>query len=118
MALGGTVGAVAHLFLGWDEMTITRAQMEKQVKHGKKKPVTNAKMGKFLETVSPAYSIMKGKGPIGEAFGKAGKMGLGGIAGMIAAGQMGNKPKGSDAMKATACRKSKDVWWRCRQDQA
>ena len=91
-------------------MTITRAQMEKQVKHGKKKPVMKAKMGKFLETVSPAYSIMKGKGPIGEAFGKAGKMGLGGIAGMIAAGQMGNKPKGSDAMKATGMQEMQKMY--------
>ena len=40
-------------------MPISRASMEKQVKHGKKKkPAMKANMGKMLETVSPAYSIM------------------------------------------------------------
>lgn len=63
----------------------------------------NANMGKFLETFSPAYSIAKGKGPIGESLGKLGKVGLGGIAGMAAAEKMKDKDKkkaGSQAMQA------------------
>ena len=78
-------------------MPISRTSMEKQVKHGKKKkPVMKAKMGKLLETVSPAYSLMKGKGPISDAFSGAGGMGLGGILGMLAKGQKG-KRKGMEA---------------------
>ena len=54
-------------------MPISRASMEKQVKYGKKKkPAMKANMGKLLETVSPAYSIMKGKGPIADALSKMG----------------------------------------------
>jgi len=67
------------------------------VKYGKKKkPAMKANMGKLLETVSPAYSIMKGKGPISDAFSGAGGMGLGGILGMLAKGQKG-KRKGMEA---------------------
>ena len=40
----------------------------------------NANMGKFLETFSPAYSIAKGKGPIGEAVRGGKGMGLLGLA--------------------------------------
>ena len=58
--------------------------------------VMKANMGKLLETVSPAYSIMKGKGPISDAFSSAGGMGLGGILGMLAKGQKG-KRKGMQA---------------------
>ena len=58
--------------------------------------VMKANMGKLLETVSPAYSIMKGKGPISDAFSGAGGMGLGGILGMLAKGQKG-KRKGMEA---------------------
>ena len=32
----------------------------------KKKPVQKKKIGKLLETFSPAYSIMKGKGPVSD----------------------------------------------------
>lgn len=80
-------------------MTISRSNMEKQVKYGKKKPVTKAKIGKLLETVSPAYSIMTGKGPISDAFSKLGGAGLGGIAGMIANNQKQKKnPMAADGM--------------------
>ena len=59
---------------------------------------TKKNVGGFLETFSPAYSIAKGKGPIGEAV-RGGK-GMG-ILGMLAsqAGK-GKKKAGSDAMKA------------------
>ena len=59
---------------------------------------TKKNAGGFLETFSPAYSIAKGKGPIGEAV-RGGK-GMG-ILGMLAkqAGK-GKKKAGSDAMKA------------------
>ena len=39
----------------------------------KKKPVQKKKIGKLLETFSPAYSIMKGKGPISGALASIGK---------------------------------------------
>ncbi len=42
----------------------------------KKKPVQKKKIGKLLETFSPAYSIMKGKGPVSGLVAS----GLGGIA--------------------------------------
>ena len=42
----------------------------------KKKPVQKKKIGKLLETFSPAYSIMKGKGPISNLVAS----GLGGVA--------------------------------------
>ena len=83
-------------------MTISRANMKSQMKGNKmkkKKPVVKAKIGKLLETVSPAYSIMKGKGPIADAFSKLGESGLGGIAGMLAS-QQKNKRSPQDGMKA------------------
>ena len=82
-------------------MPISRASMEKQVKYGKKKkPAMKANMGKLLETVSPAYSIMKGKGPIADALSKMGGMGLGGIAGMLAKNQKQKKnPMMADSMQ-------------------
>ena len=42
----------------------------------KKKPVQKKNIGKMLETFSPAYSIMKGKGPVSNLVAS----GLGGIA--------------------------------------
>ena len=67
-------------------MTINRTSIGSQLKGNKmkKKPVKKASMGKFLETFSPAYSIMKGKGPISEGMSKLGGAGLGGIAGALA----------------------------------
>ena len=63
----------------------------------KKKP-QKKNVGGFLETFSPAYSIAKGKGPIGEAV-RGGK-GMG-ILGMLAKqAEKGKKKAGSDAMKA------------------
>jgi len=83
-------------------MTISRANMKSQMKGSKmkkKKPVIKANVGKFLENVSPAYSIMKGKGPISDAFSKLGESGLGGIAGMLAKEQR-DKRSGSEKVKA------------------
>ena len=42
----------------------------------KKKPVQKKKIGKLLETFSPVYSIMKGKGPVSNLVAS----GLGGLA--------------------------------------
>jgi len=58
------------------EVLISRALMKQQMKGNrmKKKPVQRKNIGKMLETFSPAYSIMKGKGPaskIASALGKA-----------------------------------------------
>ena len=39
----------------------------------KKKPVQKKNIGKMLETFSPAYSIMKGKGPISGALSSLGR---------------------------------------------
>tara|TARA_B100000242_G_scaffold192384_1_gene138615 strand:+ start:47 stop:601 length:555 start_codon:yes stop_codon:yes gene_type:complete len=62
--------------------------------------VMKANMGKLLETVSPAYSIMKGKGPISDVLSKMGGMGLGGIAGMLAKNQKQKKnPMMADPMQ-------------------
>ena len=36
------------------------------MKNIKKKPVVKKNIGKMLETLSPAYSIMKGKGPVSD----------------------------------------------------
>ena len=58
----------------------------------------NANMGKFLETFSPAYSIAKGKGPIGEAVRGGKGMGLLGLAAKAA--DKNKKPAGSQAMQA------------------
>ena len=59
-------------------MLISRASMKQQMKgnHMKKKPVQKKNIGKMLETFSPAYSIMKGKGPISNLVAS----GLGGVA--------------------------------------
>jgi hypothetical protein len=66
--------------------------MEKQVKYGKKKkPVIKANMGKVLETVSPLYSVMKGRGPISDVLSKMG--GAAGLSGMIARNQRKDKDK-------------------------
>jgi hypothetical protein len=58
----------------------------------------NANMGKFLETFSPAYSIAKGKGPIGKAVRGGKGMGLLGLAAKAA--EKKKKPAGSEAMQA------------------
>tara|TARA_R110002072_G_scaffold14370_2_gene59834 strand:- start:488 stop:814 length:327 start_codon:yes stop_codon:yes gene_type:complete len=42
----------------------------------KKKPVIKKNIGKMLETFSPAYSVMKGKGPISGALAQLGKTGM------------------------------------------
>ena len=42
-------------------------------KNKKKKPVQKKSIGKMLETLSPAYSIMKGKGPISGALSSLGR---------------------------------------------
>jgi len=83
-------------------MTISRANMKSQMKGNKmkkKKPVMKANVGKFLETFSPAYSVMKGKGPVSDALSKLGGSGIGGIAGMVAKEQR-DKRSGADKMKA------------------
>ena len=65
-----------------------------------KKKAQTKNVGGFLETFSPAYSIAKGKGPIGEAV-RGGK-GMG-ILGMLASqADKGKKKASSDAMKADA----------------
>ena len=46
------------------------------MKNIKKKPVVKKSIGKMLETFSPAYSIMKGKGPVSNLVAS----GLGGVA--------------------------------------
>ena len=53
---------------------ISRASMKQQMKGNrmKKKPVIKKNIGKMLETFSPAYSIMKGKGPISGALAQLG----------------------------------------------
>jgi len=42
-------------------------------KNKKKKPVQKKSIGKMLETFSPAYSVMKGKGPISGALSSLGR---------------------------------------------
>ena len=84
-------------------MTINRANIGSQLKGNKmrrKKPVQKANMGKFLETFSPAYSIMKGKGPISEGLSEMGGMGLGGMAGALAK-QQRDKNAAPNPMSAT-----------------
>ena len=58
-------------------MLISRATMKTQLKGNrmKKKSVMRKNMGKMLETLSPAYSIAKGKGPISQ-LASAGGLGL------------------------------------------
>jgi len=64
-----------------------------------KKKLQKKNVGGFLETFSPAYSIAKGKGPIGRAARKTG--GMGGILGLLASEAKKQKRKtGSEAMKA------------------
>ena len=46
------------------------------MKNIKKKPVIKKNIGKMLETFSPAYRIMKGKGPISGALAQLGKTGM------------------------------------------
>ena len=46
------------------------------MKNIKKKPVIKKNIGKMLETFSPAYSVMKGKGPISGALAQLGKTGM------------------------------------------
>jgi len=48
----------------------------KTTKINKKKPVIKKNIGKMLETFSPAYSVMKGKGPISGALSALGKTGM------------------------------------------
>jgi len=43
------------------------------MKNIKKKPVQKKNIGKMLETFSPAYSVMKGKGPISGALSSLGR---------------------------------------------
>ena len=84
-------------------MTISRSNIGSQLKGNKmrrKKPVQKASMGKFLETFSPAYSIMKGKGPISEGVSKLGGMGLMGAAGALAK-QQRDKKAAPNPMSAT-----------------
>lgn len=84
-------------------MTISRSSIGSQLKGNKmrrKKPVQKASMGKFLETFSPAYSIMKGKGPISEGMSQLGGAGLGGIAGALAK-QQRDKKAAPNPMSAT-----------------
>ena len=56
---------------------ISRASMKTQLKGNrmKKKPVIRKNIGKMMETLSPAYSIAKGKGPISQ-LASAGGLGL------------------------------------------
>tara|TARA_R100000231_G_scaffold25314_2_gene23170 strand:- start:913 stop:1323 length:411 start_codon:yes stop_codon:yes gene_type:complete len=76
-------------------MNLTKEELEKE-----KRRLARKNVGGFLETFSPAYSIAKGKGPIGEAV-RGGK-GMG-ILGMLASeANKGKKKSGSDAMKADA----------------
>ena len=77
--------------------TKKKPKLKKKAGGGK---VMKANMGKLLETVSPAYSIMKGKGPISDVLSKMGGMGLGGIAGMLAKNQKQKKnPMMADPMQ-------------------
>ena len=57
---------------------ISRTSMKSQMKGNKmkKKPVQKKNIGKMLETFSPAYSVMKGKGPISGALAALGKTGM------------------------------------------
>ena len=55
-------------------------------------------IGGFLETFSPAYSIAKGKGPIGRAV-RGGK-GMGVLGLLASEAQKQKKKTGSEAMKA------------------
>lgn len=76
-------------------MTISRTSMQQQLKGNRMK---KKNVGGFLETFSPAYSIAKGKGPIGEMVRGGKGMGLLGL--MASQAGKGKKKAGSDAMKA------------------
>ena len=54
---------------------ISRVSMKQQMKGNKmkKKPVQKKNIGKMLETFSPVYSIMKGKGPMSKLASELGK---------------------------------------------
>ena len=56
-------------------MLISRVSMKQQMKGNrmKKKPVQKKNIGKMLETFSPVYSIMKGKGPMSKLASELGK---------------------------------------------
>jgi len=71
----------------------------KAVARVNKKTQQNKNVGGFLETFSPAYSIAKGKGPIGEMV-RGGK-GMGVLGLMASQADKKKKKAGSDAMKAT-----------------
>jgi hypothetical protein len=80
-------------------MTISRANMEKQVAYGKKKKVK--KMiggGKLLGSISPLAGAISGKGMFGRAFGK----GLKNVSPLAALMNAGKKKKGSAAPAADA----------------
>ena len=77
-------------------MTVSRASMQQQLKGNRMK---KKNIGGFLETFSPAYSIAKGKGPIGEAVRGGKGMGILGL--MASQADKKKKKAGSDAMKAT-----------------
>ena len=62
------------------------------------KNVRKKNIGGFLETFSPAYSIAKGKGPIGRAV-RGGK-GMGVLGLLASEAQKQKKKTGSEAMKA------------------
>ena len=49
---------------------------KKAMKNVKKKPVIKKNIGKMLETFSPVYSIMKGKGPMSKLASALGKTGM------------------------------------------
>ena len=51
-------------------MTISRANMEKQLAYGKKKVKKKADGGKLLGSISPLAGAISGKGMFGRAFGK------------------------------------------------
>ena len=81
-------------------MTISRANMEKQVAYGKKKKVK--KMiggGKLLGSISPLAGAISGKGMFGRAFGK-GLKNVSPLAALIDASK--KKKKGSAAPAADA----------------
>ena len=78
-------------------MTISRTSMQQQLKGNKMK---KKNIGGFLETFSPAYSIAKGKGPIGRAV-RGGK-GMGVLGLLASEAQKQKKKTGSEAMKAEA----------------
>ena len=59
-------------------------ELMKRVAKKKSGGVIKANMGKLLETFSPAYSMMKGKGPVSSILSAVGGSGLGGPASIFA----------------------------------